>query len=90
MLTVVLSGCETWSLTPWEEQRLRLFENKVLRRIFGPKREDIMGGWRKVYNEKLHNLFSSPYIITVIKTRTRLAVHIKCMEEMINVYKILI
>jgi hypothetical protein len=53
-------GCETWSLTLREEHRLRVFENRVLRRIFGPKRDDVMGDWRKLHNEKLHNLYSLP------------------------------
>jgi hypothetical protein len=57
---VVLYGYDTWSLTLREEHRLRVFENKVLRRIFGPKRDIVMGGWRKLHNEELHNLYSSP------------------------------
>jgi hypothetical protein len=57
ILPVVLYGCETWSLTVREEHKLRVFENKVLRRIFGPKRDGVMGGWRKLYNEELHNLY---------------------------------
>jgi hypothetical protein len=64
-----LYGCETWSLTLREECRLRVFENRVLRRIFGPKRDEVMGEWRKLYNEELHNLYSSPYIIRMIKSR---------------------
>jgi hypothetical protein len=55
---VVLYGCETSSLTLREEHRPRVFQNRVLRRIFGPKRDEVMGGWRK-YNEELHNLYSS-------------------------------
>jgi hypothetical protein len=69
MLPVVLYGCETWSLTLREEHRLRVFENKVLRRIFGRKRDEMTGGWRKLHNEELHNLYSSPSIITMIKSR---------------------
>jgi hypothetical protein len=57
---VVLYGCETWSLTLREEHRLRVFENRVLRRISGPKRDEITGGWRKLHNEELHNLYCSP------------------------------
>jgi hypothetical protein len=49
-----------WSLTVWKEQRLRVFGNMVLRRIFGPKGDEVRGGWRKLYNEKIHNLYSSP------------------------------
>jgi hypothetical protein len=65
---VVLYGCETWSLTSREEHRLRVFENRVLRRIFGPKRDEVTGGWRELHNE-LHGLYSSPSIIRVIKSR---------------------
>jgi hypothetical protein len=62
ILPVVLYGCETWSRTLREEHRLRVFENRVLRRIFGPKRE-VDGSWRKFHNDELHNLYSSPNII---------------------------
>jgi hypothetical protein len=65
----VLYGCETWSLTLREEHRLRVFENRVLRRIFGPKRDEVTGGCRKLRNEELHNLYSSPSIIRMIKSR---------------------
>jgi hypothetical protein len=68
ILPVVLYGCETWSLTLGEEHRLRDFENRVLRRIFGPKREED-GSWRKLHNDELHNLYSSPNIVRVIKSR---------------------
>jgi hypothetical protein len=60
ILSVVLFGCETWSLTLREEHRLRVVENMVLRRIFGPKRDEVTGEWRKLHNEGLHNLYSSP------------------------------
>jgi hypothetical protein len=60
ILPVVLYGCETWSLTLREEHRLSVFENRVLRRIFGPKRDEVTGGWRKLHNEELHNMYSSP------------------------------
>jgi hypothetical protein len=56
---VGLYGCETWSLTLREEHRLMLFENRVLRRIFGPRREVVAGGWRRLHNEELHNLYAS-------------------------------
>jgi hypothetical protein len=59
ILPVVSYGCETWSLTLREEHRLRLFENRVLRRIFVPKREEVTRGWRKLHNEELHGLYSS-------------------------------
>jgi hypothetical protein len=66
---VVLYGCETWSLTVREEHRLRVFKNRVLRRIFGPKRYEVTGEWRKLHNEELRDLYSSPSIIRIIKTR---------------------
>jgi hypothetical protein len=68
-LPVVLYGCETWSLTLREEHRLRVFEKRVLRRIFESKRDEVTGGWRKLHNEELHNLYSSPSIIRTIKSR---------------------
>jgi hypothetical protein len=64
-----LYGCETWSLTLEKEHRLKVFENRVLRRISGPKKDEVIGGWRKLHNEKLQNLCSSPSIIRVIKPR---------------------
>jgi hypothetical protein len=60
ILPVVLYGCETWSLTFKEERRLKVFENRVLRKIFGPKRDEVTGGLRKLHNEELCNLYSSP------------------------------
>jgi hypothetical protein len=82
ILPVVLYGCEIWSLTLREEHRLRVFENRVLRRIFGPKRDEVTGGWRKLHNEKLHNLYPSPSIIRMIKSRnTRLGDHVAHMGE---------
>jgi hypothetical protein len=63
-----LYGCETWSLTLREEHRLRVFENRVLRRIFGPKTDKVTGEWRKLHNEELHDLYSSPNIVRVIKS----------------------
>ena len=68
ILPVVLYGCETWSLTLREERRLRVFENRVLRRIFGPKRDEVTGEWKKLHNEELNNLYS-PNIVRVIKSR---------------------
>jgi hypothetical protein len=68
-LPVGLYGCETWSLTVREEQKLRVFENRVLRRIFGPKQKGVTVVWRKLHNEDLHNLSSSPSIIRIIKSR---------------------
>jgi hypothetical protein len=60
ILPVILYECATWSLTLREEHRLRMFENRVLRRIFGPKRDEVIGGWKKLHNEELHNLYCSP------------------------------
>jgi hypothetical protein len=64
---VVLYGCETRSLILRDEHRLRVFENRVLRRIFGPKRDEMTGEWRKLHNEELRDLYSSPSIIRIIK-----------------------
>jgi hypothetical protein len=66
---LVLYGCETWYLTLREERTLRMFENGVLRRLFGPKRGEETWGWRKLHDEDLHNLYSSPNIIRIIKLR---------------------
>jgi hypothetical protein len=62
-------GCETWSLTLREEHRLRVFENRMLRRILGPKKDEVTGEWRKLHNEELRDLYSSPSIIRIIKSR---------------------
>jgi len=64
-----LYGCETWSLTLREERKLTVFVNKVLRRIFGPRREEVKGEWRRLHNEELNDLYSSPNIVRVIKSR---------------------
>jgi hypothetical protein len=69
ILPVSLYGCETLSLTLREDNRLRVFENRVLRRIFGTKRDEVTGGWRKLHNEELHGLYSLPSIIRTIKAR---------------------
>jgi hypothetical protein len=69
ILPVVLYGCETWSVTIREE--LRVFENRMLRKIFGPKRDEVMGEWIKLHNEELCDLYSSPSIIRIIKSRMR-------------------
>jgi hypothetical protein len=66
---VVLYGCETWSLTLREEHRLRVFENRLLRSISGPKRDEVTGEWRKLHNEELRDLYSSPGIIRIFKLR---------------------
>jgi hypothetical protein len=78
-------------LTLREEHRQRMFENRVLRRIFGPKRVEVTGEWRKLHNEKLHNLYSSPNIIRQIKSRRmRWAGHAVRMGEERNVYRVLV
>jgi hypothetical protein len=88
---VVLYGCETWSLTLREEHRLRVFENRVLRRIFGPKMDEMTGKWRKLYNEELRDLYSSPSIIRIIKSRRmRWVGHVARMGEKRNAYKLLV
>ena len=67
ILPFVLYGCETWWLTRWEERKLRVFENRVLRRILGPRREEVTGEWRRLHNEELNDLYSSPNIVRVVK-----------------------
>jgi hypothetical protein len=69
ILSLVLYGCETWSLTLREECRLRVFKNRVLRRILGPKRNEVTGDWRRLHNEELYELYSSPDIILLSKSR---------------------
>jgi hypothetical protein len=68
-LPVVLYGCETWLLTLREEHRLRVFENRMLRRIFGSMKNEVIGKWRKLQNEELSDIYSSPNIVRVIKSR---------------------
>jgi hypothetical protein len=90
ILPAVLYGCETWPLTLKEEQRLWVFENRVLRRIFGPKREED-GSWRKLHNDELHSLYSSPNIFKGIKSRRmRWAGHAARMGEGRGVYRVLV
>jgi hypothetical protein len=64
-----LYGCKTWSLTLREEHGLRVFENRVLRRIFGPKKDEVTGEWRKLHNWELNNFYSSPNVIRQIRSR---------------------
>ena len=75
-------GRETWSLTLWEERKLRVFENRVLRRIFGPRRDEVTEDWRRMHNEELNDLYSSLNIVQVIKSRRmRWAGHVARMGE---------
>jgi hypothetical protein len=91
ILPADLYGCETLSLTLREEHRLRIIENRVLRRMLGQNKEEVMGGWRKLDNEELHNLYSSPSIFRVIKSRKiKWARHVARMGQKRNVYRILV
>jgi hypothetical protein len=79
---VVLPWCETWSLTSGEEHRIRVFENRVLRRIFGPRRYEATGWWTNPLNEELRDLYSSPSIIRIIKSRmVKLSGYVTRMTE---------
>jgi hypothetical protein len=91
VLRVVLYGCKTWSLTLREEQRLRAFENRVLRRIFGPKRDETTGEWRRLHNEELNDLYLSPNSIRVINSRKmRWTGHVARVGENRGAYRILV
>jgi hypothetical protein len=90
ILSVVFYGCATWSLTPGEEHRLRVFENRVMRRIFGPTRDEVTGEWRKLYNEELSDLYTSSNIVWMIKPRRmRWVEHVACMGEWRGLYRVL-
>jgi hypothetical protein len=91
ILAVDLYGCETWSLTLREEHRLRVFENRELRRIFGPKRNEVTEEWRKLHNEELQDLYSSPSIIRIMKYRwMRWAGHVARMGDKIKAFRLLV
>jgi hypothetical protein len=88
ILPVVLYGCKTWSLTFRKKCRLRVFENRVLKRIFGPKREEVTGEWRRLHNKKLYALYSLSDITLVIKSRRlRWAGYVVCMGKKILAYR---
>jgi hypothetical protein len=82
---------ENWSHTLREGHRLRVFENRMLRTIFGPTKDEVAGGWGRLYNEELQNLYASPNVIRVIRSRwIKWMVHVAHMGEMRNVYKTLV
>ena len=89
-MPVVLYGYETWSLTLREERKLRVFENMVLR-IIGPRRDEVTGEWRRLHNEELNDLYSSPNMVRVIKSRKmRWAGHVARMDEERGAYRVLV
>jgi hypothetical protein len=89
ILPIVLYGCEIWSLTLREERGLRVFENGVLRRIFGARRDEVTGEWRKLHNEELNDLYYSPNIVRVIKSRIiKWVGHVVRMGEEKGIYRI--
>jgi len=91
ILPIVLYGCETWLLTLREDRKLRVFENMVLRRIFGPRKDEVTGEWRRLHNEELNDLYSSPNIVQVIKwRRMRWAGHVVHMGEERGLYRVLV
>jgi hypothetical protein len=91
ILLLVLYGCETWSLTLRGERRLKVFENRVLMRIFGPTGNEVKGEWRKLHNEELNGLYSSRITVRVIKSRrVRWAGHVARMGESRDVYRVLV
>jgi hypothetical protein len=91
ILPVVLYGCEAWSLTKREERKLRVFDNMVLRRIFGPRRDEVTGEWRRLHNEELNGLYFPPNIVWVIKSRRmRWAGHMARMGKERGAYRVLV
>ena len=88
---IVLYGCVTWSLILREERRLRLFENRMLRRVFGSKRDEVTGEWRELHNEELSDLYSLPNILWVVKSRRmRWVGHVARMGEGRGVHRVLV
>jgi hypothetical protein len=91
ILPVVLYGCETWSLTLRENRTTRMFENRSLRRVFGPRRDEVTGEWRKLHNEELNNLYSVPNIVRVVNSRRiKWAGHVARMEVERLVHRVLL
>ena len=90
ILPVVLYGCETWSLTVRQERRLRVFENRVLRRVFGPNRYEVKGELRKLHMEELRDLYSLPNIVRVVKSRMRWAGHVARLGKGRGVHRVLV
>ena len=91
ILPVFLYGCETWSLTLRDERRLRVFENRVVRRVFGPKRDEVTGEWRKLHKKKLSDLYSLPNIVRVVKSRRmRWTRHVARMREGRVVHRVMV
>jgi len=91
ILPFVFYGCDTWSLALWEERKLRVFENMVLRRIFGLRRDEVTGEWRRLHYAELNDLYCSPNIVWVIKSRRmRWAGHVARMGEERGVYRVLV
>jgi hypothetical protein len=90
IVPVVLCGCETWSVTLREGHRLRVFGNRVLRGMFGPKRDEVTGEWRKLHSGELHNLYSSPDIRQIKSGRMSWEGHVARMGEGRNMYRVLV
>jgi len=90
ILHVVLYGYETWSVTVKEERRLWVFENRVLRRIFGPKRDEVTGEWRKLHNEELNDMYCSPNIRVIKSRRMRCTGHVARLGERRGVCRVLV